>query len=61
MRWEGLSLRRGDKLLRVGQAQDLPLQMWKIGTGITPCNRCVMVGVFHRLRPTQPTGFVPSF
>ena len=56
MRWEDLSLRRGDKLLRVGFHWTC-----EIGTGIIPRNRCVMVGVFHRLRSTQPTGLVPSF
>ena len=56
MRWEDRSLPKEDKLLRVGFHSTC-----EIGTGITSRNRCVMVGVFHRLRSTQPTGFVPSF
>ncbi len=56
MRWEDLSLQKGDKLFGVGVHW-----ICGIGTGITSRNRCVMVGVFHRLRSTQPTGSVPSF
>ena len=56
MRSEDLSLRKEDKLLRVGFHWTC-----EIGARITPRNRCVMVGVFHRLRSTQPTGLVLSF
>ena len=56
MRWEDLSLQKEDKLLRVGFRWT-----YEIGTRITPRNRCVMVGVFYRLRSTQPTGLVPIF
>ena len=56
MRWEDLNLRRGDKLLKVGFHLNCMIE-----TRIAPRNRYVMVGVLHRLRSTQPTGFVPSF